>query len=243
MSDVRVPTPFQYLTGALVTLLLGPPIIALSLLGLAREAVYDMVRLWCRILHLVTRVRFRVQGLENVPAEGSYVVISNHCSHLDGPTLIRALPHPIYFVIKRELTRIPLWGQAVVKVGFIAIDRTDSDKARRQLRRAVDAVRYGRRVLVFAEGTRSRSDSMLPFKKGGFHLAVDAQVPILPVAVNGSRRLLPKGQAGARPGLIDVVVGTPIPTNGAGKDQVPELLDRTRAAITAMRRQDPAFPD
>jgi 1-acyl-sn-glycerol-3-phosphate acyltransferase len=98
-------------------------------------------------------------------------------------------------------------------------------------------------VLVFAEGTRSRKPSMLPFKKGGFHLAVDAQVPILPVAVNRSRRLLPKGAMIPRPGTIHVHVGEPIATQGLGKEHVDELLRRTRAAITEMRRLDPDFAE
>jgi 1-acyl-sn-glycerol-3-phosphate acyltransferase len=83
---------------------------------------------------------------------------------------------------------------------------------------------------------------MLPFKKGGFHLAVDAGAPILPVAVNGSRRLLPKGQPGSRSGVIDVVIGKPIPTAGLTKDDISALVERTRAVITEMRRQDPDFP-
>lgn len=232
----------QYFLGILATIVLAPPVMALSLIG-RREQAYALVRLWCRVLHLITGVRYRIHGLDNVPAGGSYVVISNHCSHLDGPTLIRALPHPVYFVIKRELARIPLWGRAVVMLGFIPVDRADSEGARAQMAATVDVVRNGRRVLVFAEGTRSPTDSMLPFKKGGFHLAVDAGVPILPVAVNGSRRLLPKGQLGARPGTVDVVVGEPILTTDRTTEDIPDLVDTTRHAVAHLRRLDPEFPD
>jgi 1-acyl-sn-glycerol-3-phosphate acyltransferase len=231
----------QYLLGILATIVLAPPVMVLALLG-RRDTAYALVRLWCRVLHLITGVRYRVRGVDKVPAEGSYVVISNHCSHLDGPTLIRAMPHPVYFVIKRELARIPLWGQAVVMLGFIAIDRADSDTARAQMAATVDVVRDGRRVLVFPEGTRSPTDGMLPFKKGGFHLAVDAGVPILPVAVNGSRRLLPKGQLGARPGTVEVVVGEPIATTGRTTEDISELVEATRDAVTRLRRLDPDFP-
>ena len=117
---------------------------------------------------------------------GPYLIVSNHASHLDGPALARALPDPIFFVIKKELTRIPLWGQAAVKVGFIAIDRSDTDQARLEMQQAIGDIRAGQHVLVFAEGTRSPDGHLQPFKKGGFHLAIDAQVPVLPVAINGS---------------------------------------------------------
>lgn len=225
---------------ALANLVLGPPVFILSLLGL-RPLAYRLVELWCLLLHLVTGVRFRVEGLEHVPPDGPYVIISNHSSHLDGPTLIRALPHPVFFVIKRELARVPVWGQAVVKLGFIAIDRRDSARAHEQMKVAIAAVRAGRHVVVFPEGTRSPGDYLLPFKKGGFHLALDAQVPILPVALNRSRRLLAKGRSATRPGTVEVLIGKPIPTAGLGKEALDEILARTRSAITELRRRDPDF--
>jgi len=232
----------QYVLGAGATLLLAPPVILFSLLDWPRAA-YVPIRVWARLLHLTTGVRYRVQGLENVPTDSSYVVISNHCSYLDGPVLVLALPDPVYFIIKKELARIPLWGPTVVKAGFVAIDRADSEQARLEMRRAVEAVRSGRRILVFAEGTRSPDGHLRPFKKGGFHLAVDAQVPILPVAVNGSRGLFPKGGACILPGRIDVLVGRPIPTEGIGKERIDELMTATREAILAARCQDPEFAD
>jgi 1-acyl-sn-glycerol-3-phosphate acyltransferase len=218
----------------LVTLIIAPLVTLFALLG--RQAVaYRLVQAWCWVLALLGRVRYTVSGLENLPADGAYVIVSNHCSHYDGPTLILVLPHDFYFVIKRELTRVPLWGQAVVKLGYIAIDRGQSDKARAQMTAAAEVVRTGRRVLVFAEGTRSRQQTMLPFKKGAFHLAIDAGVPILPVAVNNSRNILPKGSLFPKPGTIEWVVGDPISTSGLSKDDVPVLLDQTRQAIQAMR--------
>jgi 1-acyl-sn-glycerol-3-phosphate acyltransferase len=195
------------------------------------------------VLHAAAGVRTRAAGLDNVPPAGPYVVISSHTSHLDGPAVALVLPHPVYFVIKKELARIPLWGHAALKIGFIAVDRSDSQQARSEMARAVDSIRLGRRVLVFAEGTRSPDGHLQAFKKGGFHLAVDAQVPILPVAVNGSHRLLPKGAPAIRPGRLEVAVGESIPTAGLTKDDVPALLERTHDAILVLRRRDPGFVD
>ncbi|HOC41605.1 MAG TPA: lysophospholipid acyltransferase family protein [Thermoanaerobaculales bacterium] len=237
---VWVLAAFQYLVGVLATLVCAPTAILFAVLG-AERATYAPVRAWAWVLHAATGVRSRATGLEKVPAAGAYVVISSHTSHLDGPAVAHVLPHPVYFVIKRELARIPLWGHAAVKIGFIAVDRSDSERARLEMAHAVDSINAGRRVMVFAEGTRSPDGHLQAFKKGGFHLAVEAQVPILPVAVNGSHRLLPKGAPAVRPGRIEVAIGDPIPTAGLAKDDVPALLEKTRAVILALRRRDPDF--
>jgi len=237
---VRVLAAFQYTVGVLATLVCCPLAILFAGLGLDR-ATYAQVRIWAWAVSAATGVRSRATGLDNVPPTGSYVVVSSHNSHLDAPAIVRTLPHPVYFVIKKELARIPLWGHAAVKIGFIAVDRSDSEQAHSEMARAVDTIRSGRRVLVFAEGTRSPDGHLQAFKKGGFHLAVDAQVPILPIAVNGSYRLLPKGAPAARPGRIEVAVGRPISTAGLTKDDVPALAERTREAILVLRRRDPDF--
>jgi 1-acyl-sn-glycerol-3-phosphate acyltransferase len=237
---MRVLAAFQYSIGVLATLVIAPLAALLAMLGLDR-ACYAQVRAWSWVLHAATGVRSRAVGLEHVPASGSYVVISSHTSHLDGPAIVRTLPHPVYFVIKQELTRIPLWGYAALKIGFIAVDRSNPDRARCQMERAVKTIRDGRRVLVFAEGTRSPDGHLQEFKKGGFHLAVNAQVPILPVAVNGSQKLLPKGAPASLPGRVEVAVGPVIETTGLTCDDVPDLMRRTRQAILTLRSRDPDF--
>ncbi len=212
------------------TLAAGPAVIVLSVLG-ASEAAFAATRLWCRLLLDTTGVRLTVHGLEKLPRDRALVVVANHTSHYDGPALLLALPHDLHFVIKRELARIPLWGQAVVALGFIPIDRGNSEAARRRMARTVESVRRGRTVLVFAEGTRSPRGSLQPFRKGAFHLALDAGVPIVPVTVNGGHRILPKGSFLPRPGTLEIHVGDPIPTRGPGADGVEDLLARTRAAV------------
>lgn len=233
--------PLQYLAMTLATFVCAPVILWRSLRG-HRRAAYAPVEWWARTLTTVCGVTFGVRGLGNVPADRRCVVLSNHCSHLDGPVLLLALRVPLYFVIKRELARVPIWGPATLRVGFIAIDRSDSAQARAQLGRAVDAVREGRTVLVFPEGTRSPDGHLQRFKKGGFRLAVDAQVPILPVTVNRSAALLPKGSPAPFPGRVEVIVHPPIRTAGLGPDDVPDLVDRTWHVIESGRREDPAYP-
>jgi len=226
--------PFQYLLVLLANLLFPGLVCVLASVGLRRLAFW-FTEFYCRISLFAFGARLEVRGLENVPSTGSCVIVSSHSSHLDGPALIIALPHPIYFIIKRELAEIPVWGSAAKKLGFISVDRGRSEKARAQMREAIGHVQAGRRVLVFAEGTRSPNADMLPFKKGGFHLAVDAQVPILPIAIKGGHAILPKRALLPHPGPMEVVIGEPIPTEGLTKVAVPELLQRTRAVIEEMR--------
>jgi 1-acyl-sn-glycerol-3-phosphate acyltransferase len=235
--------PVLLLLMTVATLILAPTVILLALIGRGDDA-YRPIRIWCRLLLALSGVRFRASGLDNVPRDRPYVVLSNHCSHFDGPTLILALPHPVYFIIKQELAAIPLWGPAVVSAGFIAVDRANSDRARQQMDSAAQTIAENRRVLVFPEGTRSSSDRLLPFKKGGSHLAIAARVPILPVAVNRGRRVLAKGQWIPTPGELEVRVGEPIETAGLHAEDVAYLTDRVRDVISELRSADPDFdPD
>ena len=203
---------------------------------------YKVVIWWSRLLYSLAGVKVESQGLDKVP-KGSYLVMSNHSSHLDGPGLLMTLPHPIYFVIKKELTKIPIWGTAAKRVGFIVIDRANTAEAKKTLAEAEAVIHRGRHVLFFPEGTRARDHRLHRFKKGGFHMAVGAQVPILPLAVNGSRKLLPKGTHLPKPGVVHIVVGDPIPTSGLTRDDIPALAEKTRAAIRELRRLDPDFVD
>lgn len=227
--------PFRVGAMLVATAILAPLVIIFSMIR-RPELAYSMVATWCRFMNLLFRVRFTIRGLENLPEQGSYVIIANHRSHFDGPTLILALPHRFFFVIKRELARVPLWGPAVVRLGYIPVDRGRSIAARAQMQVAAETVRSGRRVLVFAEGTRSPEEAMLPFKKGGLHLAVDAQVPIVPITINHSRDVLPKGAICPRSGTIEYVVGKPIETAGLSKADVSELCEQTLAEIERHRR-------
>lgn len=203
---------------------------------------YNGVIWWSRTLYFLAGIAIKTEGLGRVP-DGPYLIMSNHSSHLDGPGLLMTLPHPIYFVIKKELARIPVWGTAAKQAGFIIIDRSNSTQAKATLAKAESIIQHGRHVLFFPEGTRARDHRLHRFKKGGFHMAVGAQVPILPVAVNGSRKLLAKGTHLPESGEVQIVVGEPIPTEGLTKADLPELAETVRGAIVELRRRDPDFVD
>src|SRR5690606_31303222 len=137
------------------------------------------------------------------------------------------------FVAKKELVRVPIFGWCLVTTGQIIIDRGNRERAVRSLRRAAERIRGGASVIVFPEGTRSPSGSLRPFKSGPFHLALEAQVPIVPVTVSGSQRITPKGRLVVHPGTVKITYGPPIPTRGLGLEDRRRLKARVRAAIVA----------
>jgi 1-acyl-sn-glycerol-3-phosphate acyltransferase len=182
------------------------------------------------------RVEVRVEGLGGLAADRSYVFMANHHSHFDVLALLHALPFDLRAVAKKELAYVPVFGWALAAAGFIFVDRSSRDRAIDSLRRAAEVLRAGRSILVFAEGTRSPDGSLLPFKKGGFMMALECGAEVVPVAVIGSREVLAKHSLRVRPGTIRVRVMPPIGTAGRGIVARDALMAEVRAAIeTAMR--------
>jgi 1-acyl-sn-glycerol-3-phosphate acyltransferase len=163
-----------------------------------------------------------------------YVFMSNHASTVDIWALYVALPIIVRMIAKKQLAAIPILGWGMWAGRFIFIDRHNAASARRSIERAKERIQGGESVLIFPEGTRTRDGNMLPFKKGGFHLAIDAGVPIVPVALTGTRELMPRGSWLVRPGQVTVTVGEPIETTGLSPDDREQLLDVVHARIAAM---------
>lgn len=177
----------------------------------------------------------RVIRPERLPAAGPLIVMANHQSHLDPPVLISVLDTPASFLTKAELFKFPVFGWALARLGHIAIDRKRRDKAFGSIERAAEQVREGRVVIVFPEGTRSRTHELLPFKKGGFVLAIKSGAPILPIGIAGTQEVLPPGMWVDRTSEAVVCVGEPIATAGVAMDAKQGLMERTQAAIIALR--------
>lgn len=218
------------------TLMLFVPVVAAALAGRTGTAAFGLMQSWAWLVLRVSGIRVEVRGRENVDPGQRYVILSNHQSHFDIPALVTSLGVPYRWVIKKELRRIPLFGHALAASRNIFIDRSDSGSAMRSIHNGVAQLPEGTGVLFFPEGTRSRDDNMLAFKKGAFVAARDSGLPILPVTVNGSRRCLPKGSAVFRPGTIEVVIHPPLSAATVTGDSLDELMDRTRAVIGGARR-------
>ena len=176
------------------------------------------------------RIQLEVVGAEKVPRDRAFVYMSNHQSHIDIPVLYATVPSPsLRMVAKTELFRIPAFGRAMRVAEFVEVDRGDRERAMDSLRRAGEILASGVSVWIAPEGHRSRDGALGPLKKGGFHLARDTGAAILPVALSGTRHVLPPDTRSMTPGVpVRVVFGTPIETNGQG---IPALMDAVRAFL------------
>jgi len=189
---------------------------------------------WAERLLRSAALTVQVRGTENLPPGESFVVMSNHQSHFDIPVLYRALPIRMRMVAKAELFKVPLWAAAMRRSGFIPIDRGDRLGALKSLRLAQDAIRQGTSIWIAPEGTRSPDGALLPFKKGGFHIARAVGARILPVTIDGTSATLPSGSMKIRVGQRAVVtIGAPIDPKSFPKKDLEPLMEAVRTAIEA----------
>jgi 1-acyl-sn-glycerol-3-phosphate acyltransferase len=203
-----------------------------ALLGVSDRpgGLYDREpRDWAHHLLRATGLPVEVSGLERLERDRPYVFAANHASFVDIWVLLGRLPGSLRFVAKRELFSIPVFGRALRATGQVAVDRQHLEAATQSYEEAAREVRSGRSVIVFVEGTRSRTGRLQEFKKGAFVLAIAAGVPLVPVYLRGSHRVLPRGSLWLRRGPVRLVIGEPLPTEGLTYDDRDDLLARTHA--------------
>jgi len=212
-------------------------VILASLVGvkLRPEGIYDRAgREWGRKLLHWNGLKVSLMGMENIP-DGPCVFVANHVSWVDVWALAAILPGRVRFLAKRELLMVPFFGSAMKQAGHIPIDRQNRRAAFDAYAEAVRLIQHGTRAAIFGEGTRSRDGSLQPLKKGPFVLAIQAGVPVVPVFIEGTFAVLPKGSIALQPGPISVLVGEPLPTVGLSYEDRESLGQRCRERLLALR--------
>jgi 1-acyl-sn-glycerol-3-phosphate acyltransferase len=188
-------------------------------------------RFWARNLARGVGLEVNAYGTWRLSPEGTYVLMANHQSHIDIVALFDALPMVPGFLAKAELRKIPIFGRAMEVGGHVFVDRARHKEAIQAIEAAARDLKGGGSIVIFPEGTRSRRREVLPFKKGGFHLARTAGVPIVPIGIRGTAAILPKHSGQLVPGRCEVHVGEPIAAERVLALPIEELMAEVRGRI------------
>ena len=232
-------SPMQTLRGVL-TLIIAPILTffvsafsLIDLLWIRKSEIKAQVfpRYWGRILCRLAGVRVTVEGMDNIDPRQTYIFAGNHCSQYDIFSFQGYFPHDFRWIAKKELFRIPLFGQAMHRVGYIPIDRSHGRQALKSLDDAAQRIADGTSVLIFPEGTRSPDGLLHEFKTGAVLLAIKAGVPIVPLGFNGSYEVLPKGKLLPKNGEITIRIGSAIPIGHCKAGDKQELARNLHAAV------------
>ncbi len=213
------------------TLALGLLVIVLSFFVRSGNPMHKIARLWGRSILIVSRIKVSVKGLSNIDPSKSYIYMSNHQSNFDIPVLLGYLKVQFRWLAKMELFKIPIFGHAMRKAGYISIDRNNRESAFESLKTAARKIKSGVSVLIFPEGTRSRDGKIRSFKKGGFVMAVDSGVPIVPIVLTGTSSIMTKGSFRINPGKVSMTIHQPIQTSVYTRETKEALMERVQRVI------------
>jgi 1-acyl-sn-glycerol-3-phosphate acyltransferase len=213
--------------------LLAPLMILSTIITGNENMMYAPVRFFVRLGLALVGVRVEIKGIELTDPNQTYIFTPNHQSFIEVPLLVTFLKHNFAYLAKKELFKYPIWSQGIRLIGVVPVDRTNTQAAVESARLATAKLRHGKSYVIYPEGTRSRDGHLLPFKKGAFMMAIEAGVPIVPVSISGSTKIMPKGEIKIFPSTVYITVHEPISTAGYSKENIAELMNRTRAKIVS----------
>jgi 1-acyl-sn-glycerol-3-phosphate acyltransferase len=216
---------------ALATVGYGAASMACSRFDTSGARQHRIARAWARMLLRIAGTRVTVEGGENLIRNGGSVMVCNHLSYMDVPVLFAVLDLQFRILAKKGLFKIPFLGGHLRRCQHLPVDQSNPRAALRSLYTSAESVAGGLPLFVFPEGGRSFSGALQTFAAGAFYIAVQAQVPIVPMVLVGTFELLPPATAHLRPGVVRLIVGPPIATKGMTRADVPALSERTRAAM------------
>jgi 1-acyl-sn-glycerol-3-phosphate acyltransferase len=205
--------------------------IIISIIPNSENRIHAIAKLWAKILLLISNTKVEVIGKENILRGKPQIFMANHQSDFDILIALGHIPGQFRWIAKKELFSIPIFGAAMKTAGYIEIDRQNHEKAMQSLDEAALRIREGKSVMSFPEGTRSRDGEIKFFKQGIFHLAIKSGVPIIPVSIIGSGRIMPKRSLKITPGRVKLVIGKPVDVKSYYIENRHELIDQVRKVI------------
>ncbi len=227
----------------LATLPLATATLLAAMISSTSPWVDRFVRLWARVMVWAAGIDLRTENIDVLRTDQRFVLVANHYSYFDIPCVLAAVPQPIRFMAKASLFKIPFFGWAIGRAGFIPIDRKNRRTAVKSFDLAAERIRKGNTIVIFPEEGRTRERAMRPFQRGAFLLALKSERTIMPIAIDGTYDVLNARAKRITPGRVTIKGGTPIPTAGLTLRDKERLLTESRAQIHAMlfgRAEDPA---
>ena len=231
----RIVNSLRILVVALITVFCSVLGVIMLLTTWSRPiTLYIDGKIWSSVINWACGVKMKVKGRENIDKSKTYIFVSNHESLLDIPAVFMASTVPIFFLAKRELAKIPVMGWFMYAIGMIFIDRGNSEKARKSMRKAGELIRAGRNVITFPEGTRSKDGNIRMFRRGTFILSKETKIDIIPIGIEGAHEVLASGKTRIRPGTIYVNIGEAIREADHRDKNIEEYAAFTKEKVAAL---------
>lgn len=222
------------------TVFLGAISLLVSLFDSSGRKQAALAVVWSRVLLAVSGVKVKVEGLEKISENASYVFVANHLSYMDTPAVLATIPVHFRFLAKRGLFQIPFLGWHLSRAGHIPVPRGDAKAAVKTMANAAQIVRERDiSLLIFPEGGRTRDGKLGEFKEGAAYIAIRAGVPLVPVGLIGTREILPFGSALIHGGDVTIRIGDPIPTSQATLRDRVRLTSELRDRIVVLTQEQP----
>jgi len=217
--------------GVIITVFMSFWSVVFSIFPDADNKIHTVANIWAKILLLMCNTKVTVIGKENLLHGKPQIFMANHQSDFDILISLAYIPVQFRWIANKELFNIPIFGTAMKSAGYIEIDRNNREKAIQSIDEAALCIRRGKSIMTFPEGTRSRDGEIKAFKQGAFHLAIKSGVPIVPVSIIGSGRIMPKRSVRIKPGQIKLIIGEPIEVKSFDIENRHELIEKVRNII------------
>lgn len=231
-------TAFIILWVVLSTIVFGIIAIIISFFSRTGNPVHIIARIWAKGILIVSGIKVNINGFSNIDPSRSYIYMCNHQSNFDIPVLLGCLPVQFRWLAKAELFKIPIFGRAMRGAGYVAIDRFNRQSAFNSIAEVSQKMKNGVSVMIFPEGTRSKDGKIGSFKKGGFIMAVDSRVPIIPLVILGTRSIMEKGDMRINPGDVSMQIGQPVETATYTRETKDDLIKSVRGVICENFKRD-----